>query len=112
MSVIINGMTMPETCYECRFCEYHSVYPFKPFCVAHINAIEDPRSGRLDTCPLEDYTAEFISVPCESYFKVICSKCGREPIDNEDTAFYWLTPYCPFCGRKIVRMDLKDRRKE
>lgn len=58
MSVIIKGMTMPETCYECKFCDYQSEYPFSPFCVAHLNCIEDPRSGRLDTCPLEDPKTE------------------------------------------------------
>lgn len=52
MSVIIKGMAMPETCYECRFCEEHSEYPFAMFCVAHLNCIEDARSGRLETCPL------------------------------------------------------------
>lgn len=54
MSVIIKGMAMPETCYECRFCEGHSEYPFKHYCAAHLNYIEDPRDGRLDTCPLEE----------------------------------------------------------
>lgn len=52
MSVLIKGMAMPETCYECRFCESEAEYPFRLFCVAHLNRIEDPRSGRLDTCPL------------------------------------------------------------
>lgn len=108
MSVIINGMAMPENCFECRFMEQEGE---ALFCVAHLNRITDLKK-RLDTCPLEDDTAEFISIPNKSYFKVICSKCGHEPIDNEDNAFYWLTPYCPFCGRKIVRMNLKDYRKE
>ncbi len=54
MSVIINGMSMPHTCYECRFCESNSEYPFKEYCAAHINCIEDSRNGRLDTCPLEE----------------------------------------------------------
>lgn len=54
MSVIIKGMAMPETCYECRFCEEEQQYPFRLYCVAHYNLIKHPRSGRLDTCPLED----------------------------------------------------------
>lgn len=54
MSVLIKGMTMPETCYECRFCESEAEYPFRLFCVSHLNRIEDPRSGRLGTCPLEE----------------------------------------------------------
>lgn len=52
MNVLIKGMAMPQNCYECRFCE--TTYSGHPFCVAHINYIEDPRSGRLDTCPLEE----------------------------------------------------------
>lgn len=49
MSVIINNMAMPQNCYECRFCE---TYLGHHHCVAYLNYIEDPRSGRLDTCPL------------------------------------------------------------
>lgn len=52
MSVIIKGMAMPETCYECRFCEEEQQYPFRLYCVAHYNLIKYPRTGRLDTCPL------------------------------------------------------------
>ena len=52
MSVIINNMAMPEMCYECRF--HETSYWGRAFCVAHLNYIEDPRSGRLDTCPIEE----------------------------------------------------------
>lgn len=58
MSVIIKGMSMPETCYECRFYESEAGYPFLEFCVAHLNSIEDPRSGRLVTCPLVELPRE------------------------------------------------------
>lgn len=64
MSVIIKGMAMPETCYECRFCEEQSEYPFAQYCVAHLNYIENARSGRLDTCPLEEVT-EILNIPNE-----------------------------------------------
>jgi hypothetical protein len=59
MSVIINNMAMPETCYECRF--HETSYWGRAFCVAHLNYIEDPRSGRLDTCPIEEVPTNDVS---------------------------------------------------
>lgn len=63
----------------------------------------------IDAQPtIEPDTAEFIRADCKSYYKVICSKCGHEPIENDENAFYFLTPYCPFCGRKIIKINLKE----
>ena len=70
MSVLINGMAMPETCYECRFYEERAEYPFKGVCVAHLNCIKDPRSGRLSTCPLEELPkCEIDYIKAKSYAK-------------------------------------------
>lgn len=73
MSVLIKGMSMPETCYECRFCESEAEYPFRLFCVAHLNRIEDPRSGRLDTCPLEEPS----SIDPKKFIEDYCPRCGH-----------------------------------
>lgn len=59
---------------------------------------------------IEPETAEWISTDCETYDKMICSNCGNEPIisiDDENNVVYWLTPYCPFCGRKN-KINLKE----
>lgn len=65
----------------------------------------------LENAPtIEPATAEWISGDCETYDKVICSNCASEPIisfDEENNAVYWLTPYCPFCGRKN-KINLKE----
>ena len=54
MSILINGMAMPQSCRECRFMD--TVYRLdgrRYICIAHLNEIPDPKE-RLDTCPLED----------------------------------------------------------
>ena len=111
MSVIIKGMAMPETCYECRFCEEQSEYPFNQYCVAHLNYIENARSSRLDTCPLEEvqepkhgkwYEWSFTAFDGCTVWHRACSVCGyKRDDDNLDKD----TNYCPNCGAKMVRSE-------
>lgn len=108
MSVIITNMDMPKNCEECRFCNSISADNQAFVCDAFLAFIKEPKEGRLECCPLEEVkTASWIRGNEESYFQVICSNCGLEPVENEQTAFYWLTPYCPQCGAKIVRTKLE-----
>lgn len=53
MSVLINGMTMPQNCRECRFMEtVHRLDGRERYiCIAHLNEITNLKE-RLDTCPL------------------------------------------------------------
>lgn len=98
---------MPNTCYECRFC--NTVGEDDAWvCDAFLAFIPEPRKGILETCPLEkEKTGKWIRDFSEkAYNKLICSNCKCEPIDKEDDAFYWLTPYCPQCGAKIERVEL------
>lgn len=83
MSVIINNMAMPETCYECRF--HETSYFGRAFCVAHLNYIEDPRSGRLETCPLEELPDRGAKM---CLFEPIHGRCP-ECDDNCDKCSYW-----------------------
>ena len=96
MSVIINNMAMPQNCYECRFCE---TYLGHHLCVAYLNYIADPRSGRLDTCPLvevqEPKRGKWICFDGKYY----CSECDEE----QD----WMTCCCSGCG---ARMDDKEQK--
>ena len=64
MSVIVKEMAMPSCCDECRFVgEYLGEGNTDVFyCEAHLNIIENPREGRLDTCPLVEISEEKDSV--------------------------------------------------
>lgn len=66
MSVIVKGMAMPSCCYECRFIgEYLGERNTEEFyCEAHLNKIENPREGRLDTCPLVEIDDEKCLASC------------------------------------------------
>lgn len=112
MSVIITNMDMPNNCYECRFCNAISADNQAFVCDAFLAFIKEPRSERLECCPLEKVkVAEWIRGDEKSYFQIICSNCGREPVENEQTAFYWLTPYCPHCGAKIIANKWNESEK-
>ena len=104
MSVVINNMAMPQNCYECRFCE---TYLGHHLCAAFLNYIEDPRSGRLDTCPLEEQKhgkwedveevlEEGITDGMPYTIMSVgykCSECGNE-MGN-------LWSFCPNCGARM-----------
>ena len=53
MSILINGMAMPQNCRECRFMEtVHRLDGRERYiCIAHLNEITNLKE-RLDTCPL------------------------------------------------------------
>ena len=110
MSVLIK-IAMPQNCYECRFCE---TYLGHHLCVAFLNYIEDPRSGRLKTCPLEE-VQELKSGKWEDVEEVLyegntgenpytvtavgykCSECGTE--------MGTLWSFCPNCGARMERSE-------
>ena len=103
MSVLIK-MPMPQNCYECRFCE---TYLGHHLCVAFLNYIAEPRSGRLDTCPLEELPT--IEPKREKWIYKDsgwhCSLCDEQ-------APFWcmastqnLSNFCPNCGAKMERSE-------
>lgn len=100
MSVIIKGMAMPETCYERRFWEYYSD---KQFCVAHLNLIEEPRSGRLDTCPLDSEVKE--TKPGKWIYPtdiVGFGRCGNcKALWSASLITNKFVKYCPRCGHPM-----------
>ena len=108
MSVLIK-MPMPQNCYECRFCE---TYLGHHLCVAFLNYIAEPRSGRLDTCPLEElptiepkhgrwikHVLKNANVP----WGYDCSACGAWFVVGEDTVEKYY--YCPNCGARMERSE-------
>lgn len=61
MGIIVNDMTMPESCFECEFCvvDTHIDYAW---CVVCGNQWDDtsylPRHNRFQDCPLIEYKEE------------------------------------------------------
>ena len=127
MSVLIKGMTMPKTCFDCPFM-YH-----RTLCAANTKLVfDDPNyselKGRYDGCPLEERnyweeTAHSFERTINKLQKAIrverrgkwipriatgnialieCSECEfHYPELLGAFSFY----YCPHCGAKMERSE-------
>ena len=54
MSILIRGMTMPENCQDCTFCDYETDYEESGYYVCHAipKQIIPTYTERNDDCPL------------------------------------------------------------
>lgn len=102
--ILIRGMEMPESCYECRFFVDTWCYAFKA--EDWRNAYNKPAKGkRLNNCPLAP-AADVRPVIRARWENNHCSACGMMPMgeelwegcDFDPPKFEWFMAYCPNCG--------------
>ena len=102
MSILIEGMEMPQDCNDCKLVDYDPVR-LCDFC-AVLNADIEDSSTRLPNCPLEKVepvkTGKWIR---PNISEGVCSNCHSRfwGIPYNNTYLFKPYNYCPNCGARM-----------
>ena len=82
MSILIKGMEMPKTCYDCHLCEQTDYYA-SPYCRVSddddMMSINEIRAKRRDNCPL---------IPVPDHGRLIDADALLEDIRKHSASYF------------------------